>query len=139
MKISELKTGQGDVDVEAEVVGVEEPRSFNKFGRQLRVANAKIKDDSGEITLTLWNDDIDKVKPGSKIKLTKGYVKEFNNEKQLTTGKFGSFEIVEGGGGEETPTEPSPQEELPAPSEEAMPEESKQAEQTEEVSDEDLL
>lgn len=94
-KISELQAGQGRVSVEAEVKSLEPARSFNKFGRDLRVANAVVSDDSGEIKLTLWNDDIDKVAVGKKIKITNGYVNEFQGEKQLTSGKFGKMEIVE--------------------------------------------
>ena len=99
MKISEVQPGQGDIEVEGEVVSLDEPRSFEKFGKQGRVCNANVKDDSGEIKLTLWNDDIDKVKPGMKIKLTNGYCNEFRGEAQLTTGKFGKLEI-EGEGGD---------------------------------------
>ena len=115
MKISEITTGQGDIDVEAEVVSIEAPRSFNKFGKDLKVANAKIKDDSGEIALTLWNEDISKIKPGDKIKVTKGYAKEFNNEKQLTTGKFGTLEVLGAGSSEdgEAPAEEPVEEETP--------------------------
>ncbi|MAF34345.1 DNA-binding protein [Candidatus Woesearchaeota archaeon] len=99
MKISEVQPGQGNIDVEVEVVSLDEPRSFEKFGKQGRVCNATVKDDSGEIKLTLWNDDIDKVKAGMKIKLTNGYCNEFRGESQLTTGKFGKLEI-EGEGGD---------------------------------------
>ena len=94
VKISELKSGQGRVDVEAEVKSIEEPRIFNKFGRDLKVANAMIFDDSGEIKLTLWNDDIGKVSAGKKIKITNGFVNEFQGEKQLTSGKFGKLEVL---------------------------------------------
>ncbi len=93
MKISELQVGQGKANVEAEVKEVGEVRNFNKFGREIKVANATIADDSGEIKLTLWNQDIEKVKPGDKVKIVNGYVNEFNGEKQLTTGKFGSMEV----------------------------------------------
>jgi len=120
MKISEINAGQGEINIEAEVVSIEEPRTFNKFGRDLTVANAKIKDDSGEIALTLWNDDIGKIKQGDRIKITKGYAKEFNNEKQITTGKFGSFEVL-GGENKEAPEE-KPQEELPKAEEETSEE-----------------
>lgn len=93
-KISDLKTGQGKADIEAEVKSIEPARSFNKFGRELRVANALIFDESGEIKLTLWNDDIDKISAGKKIKVTNGFVNEFQGEKQLTSGKFGKLEIL---------------------------------------------
>jgi len=100
-KISELKSGQGRVEIEAEVKSMEEPRTFNKFGRELKVCNAIISDDSGEIKLTLWNEDIEKVKVGSKVKITNGYVNEFQGEKQLTAGKFGKLETVGEEGKEE--------------------------------------
>jgi replication factor A1 len=95
VKISELQAGQGSVSVEAEVKSIEAVRTFNKSGRELRVANAVVSDDSGEIKLTLWNEDIEKVSVGKKIKITNGYVNEFQGEKQLTSGKFGKLEIVE--------------------------------------------
>lgn len=94
MKISELKSGQGKVDVEAEVKSIEPERSFNKYGRDLRVTNAIISDDSGSIKLTLWNQDIEKVQIGNKVKITNGFVNEFQGEKQLTTGKFGKLEVL---------------------------------------------
>lgn len=95
MKISDLKSGQGKVDIEATIKSVEQPRVLNRYGRELKVANAIAQDDSGEIKLTLWNQDIDKVQVGSKIKITNGYVSEFQGEKQLTSGKFGKLEVID--------------------------------------------
>jgi len=113
MKITELNSGQGSVDIELDIVSIEEPREFEKYGKTLKVANAVAKDDSGEIKLSLWNEDIDKVKAGQKIKITNGYVSEFKGEKQLSTGKYGSFEVV--GAGESEPAKEAPKEEAPAP------------------------
>jgi len=92
MKISELNSGQGNVEAEFVVKELEEPKTFNKFGRELRLRNAVVEDDSGTVKLTLWNDDVDKFAVGDKIKLTNGYVNEFQGEKQLTSGKFGKLE-----------------------------------------------
>tara|TARA_Y100000310_G_scaffold175684_1_gene175734 strand:- start:450 stop:734 length:285 start_codon:yes stop_codon:yes gene_type:complete len=94
MKISEINAGQGNIDVTIEVTSVEEPREFEKYGKTLKVANAIAKDDTGEIKLTLWNDDIDNVKEGMTLHITNGYCSEFKGEKQLTTGKFGKFEVL---------------------------------------------
>jgi len=94
MKIAELKTNQSGVEIEATVTAIEEPRQFEKFGKMIRVTNAIIEDDSGNIKLTLWNQDIDKVKIGNKVKITNGFVNEFKNEKQLTSGKFGKLEVI---------------------------------------------
>ncbi|MBL7148146.1 MAG: DNA-binding protein [Nanoarchaeota archaeon] len=94
MAIKDLKAREGNVDVVVEVVSKEEPREFEKFGKKGRVCTAVVKDESGETKLTLWNDDIDKVKEGDKLHITNGYVNEWQGELQLTTGKFGKLEVV---------------------------------------------
>lgn len=94
MNISELKPGTGSVNLEVEVVSVETPREINKYGRKLRVANVTIKDDSGTITLVLWNEQIDKVKEGMRLKIENGYVNEWQNTPQLTLGKFGKMTVL---------------------------------------------
>ncbi len=96
MNIKELKAGQGKVDIEASVKSVGEIRRFEKYGRELKVANAVISDESGEISLSLWNDDAERVKAGDKVKITNGYVSEFQGKIQLTSGKFGKLEILDG-------------------------------------------
>ena len=93
-KISELKTGQGNVEIEATITEIGEIRNFNKYGRELRVADALIRDDSGTMKLTLWNNDATRFKEGDKIKVPNGYVREFQGEKQLTSGKFGTIEKI---------------------------------------------
>ena len=45
-------------------------------------------DGTGEIKVTLWNEDIDNVKTGDKIQITNGYVNEWQGELQLTTGRL---------------------------------------------------
>ncbi|MBS3090885.1 DNA-binding protein [Candidatus Pacearchaeota archaeon] len=95
MKIKELKAGQGKVDVEGVIKSMGEVRIINKYGKDLKLCNAVVGDDSGEISLTLWNDDTDKVKQGNKVKITNGYVSEFNGKLQLTSGKFGKLEVVD--------------------------------------------
>ena len=94
MEIKDVKANQGNIDLVLEVVRKEDERSFEKFGKKGRVCNAVVKDQSGQGKLTLWNDDIDKVKIGDKVKVTNGYVSEFNGTKQLTSGKYGKLEIV---------------------------------------------
>ena len=93
-EISELKPGEGNVNVEGTIQEIGETKVFNKFGRELRVADAQLKDSSGSIKLTLWNDDIRNFKTGDKIKVVNGYVNEFQGEKQLTSGKFGKIEKI---------------------------------------------
>lgn len=93
MKIVDLQSKQGKVDVEGKIIDKQEPREFDKFGNKGKVCNCTLKDDSGKISLTLWNEDVDKVNVGDKVKVTNGYVNEFQGEKQLTAGRFGKIEV----------------------------------------------
>jgi len=94
VKISDLKPGTGNINIEAEVVSVEEPREvLTKLGRRTRVANAIIRDESGEITLTLWGDDIDRVKEGDRVSIENGWVSEFKGTTQISAGKYGKINV----------------------------------------------
>ena len=94
MQIKDLKPKQGNVDVVVDIVDVGDPREFQKFGKPGKVATAIAKDETGDIKLTLWNEDIEKIKAGDKIHLTNGYVNEWQGEMQLTTGRMGKLEVV---------------------------------------------
>ncbi|MCX6770129.1 MAG: OB-fold nucleic acid binding domain-containing protein [Candidatus Micrarchaeota archaeon] len=95
MKISELKAGTGNASIEAEVVSMEEARDvMGKFGKRLRVASATLKDDSGEIVLSLWNDDADKYAQGDKIKITDGWVSEYKGQLRISAGRSGKIEKI---------------------------------------------
>ncbi|MFT4297884.1 MAG: SOSS complex subunit B family protein [Candidatus Woesearchaeota archaeon] len=95
MKINELQPRQGKVELQAKVIDKSEPRTFDKFGKQGQVCNAKIKDDTGEMTLSLWNEQVDQVNLGDVVKISNGYVSEYKGEMQLSTGKFGTLEIID--------------------------------------------
>src|SRR3990167_6437235 len=94
MEIKDVKANQGNIQVEVEVIKKDSPRQFEKFGKSGKVCNAVVQDTSGEITLTLWNDDVDKVNVGDKIKLDNGWCSEYKGERQLSAGKFGKIEVV---------------------------------------------
>jgi len=95
VKIADLKPGTGNVNIIAEVIAVEEPREVvTKFGKKTRVANATIRDDSGEITLSLWGDDIERVAIGDKVQIENGWVSEFKGTPQLSAGKYGKLSVV---------------------------------------------
>ena len=94
MQIKDLKPKQGNVDIIVDVVDVGAPREFQKFGKPGKVATAIAKDETGDVKLTLWNEDIEKIHAGDKVNLTNGYVTEWQGEMQLTTGRLGKIEVV---------------------------------------------
>jgi len=96
MNIAELQVRQGNVEVVGKIIEKAEPREFEKFGKKGKVINAKLQDASGAITLTLWNEQADEFNVGDTVKVSNGFVNEWQGEKQLTAGKFGKLEKVEG-------------------------------------------
>lgn len=97
MEIKDLQPKMGKVEIVVTVKDIQEPKEFDRFGKITRVANATAFDETGSIKMSIWNDDIDKIKEGSKILIKNGYVSEWQGEMQLGTGKFGTIEVAEEG------------------------------------------
>jgi replication factor A1 len=90
--ISALQPKQANVNVSGIVVEKSPVREFQKFGKPGRVCNAQLKDSTGTIVLSLWNEDVDRVNIGDKVVIKNGYVSEWQGEKQLGAGRFGTIE-----------------------------------------------
>lgn len=95
MKVNELKPRTAVPDIELEVVSKGETREFANERGTGKVCSAAGKDDTGEIKLSLWNEQIDQVEEGKKIKIENGWCSEFQGEKQVSTGKFGKLTVLE--------------------------------------------
>lgn len=97
MKISDLRPLVKVDEIELEIFEKAEPRKVTtKFGnKELTVCDARGRDDTGEVQLTLWNEEIELVPLNSKIRITNGYVKEWNGALQLSAGKYGKIEIMQ--------------------------------------------
>ena len=96
MNIRDLRDGMRRVDAEGEISEISDPRTVNlRTGDQARVADCMLKDDSGDIKLSLWDDQIDQVKQGSRVRITNGYTNSFRGELRLNVGKFGKLEVLE--------------------------------------------
>lgn len=94
MELKDIKPNSGKIDVVVHVVTKESPRTFDKFGKKGKVCNALVQDETGKVTLTLWNEDVDKVEVGDKVHVENGWCSEYKGEKQLSAGKFGKIEVV---------------------------------------------
>jgi len=77
--IVDLSVEMRDVDIEGKVAKVFPPTSFEREGKQGKVQNIVIGDESGTVRVTFWNEDVEKVKDlqeGDVIRIQHGYVKE---------------------------------------------------------------
>ena len=96
MKIGELQSGMKRVEVEVEVVDKGNARQVqSRYGNEtFNVADAIVQDETGSMKLTLWNEQIDQVKVGDRIRIENGYVTSFKGEIQLNIGKYGKLTIL---------------------------------------------
>jgi replication factor A1 len=97
--VENLRPGLKSVNVKFKCESINEEREIasRQTGDTNRVTEATVGDNSASILLTLWNDDIDKVKVGSVYKLNNGYTNIFKGSLRLNVGKYGSIEEVEDG------------------------------------------
>ena len=96
MKIKDLRNGMRRVDVTGKIMEISEPRQVTSrySGKTHKVATAILKDDSGSIKLTLWNDQIDQVSVNDTVQIENGYITSFRGEIQLNVGKYGKLTVI---------------------------------------------
>jgi replication factor A1 len=97
VKVGELNPSSRAVNVVAKVVSKSETREVpvGRDGQAHRVSDALVGDETGSVYLTLWDDNIEKVKEGDTISVKNGYVNLFRGNMRLNIGKYGTLEISE--------------------------------------------
>jgi len=95
LKVKELKGGMSVPEITVEIVSKGEKRDFATAKASGSVCNCAAKDSSGEIKLTLWNEQIDLIEEGQTVKIENGWVSEYKGELQLGTGRNGTIKVVE--------------------------------------------
>jgi replication factor A1 len=95
-KISELSYRMRGIDVKAKIIEIPLAQEVHtRFGTTVSAANVKIADETGSITLSLWNDQIDKVHVGDKIELKNCYIFRYRGALQIRLGRKGTLSIID--------------------------------------------
>jgi replication factor A1 len=94
-KIGNLKVGMKKVSLKAEVLEIPESKMvYTRYGTTACISNALIKDETGSMKMSLWNDQISMVHEGDAIDVKNGKVSWFRGERQLRLGRSGSLSII---------------------------------------------
>jgi len=95
LDIRDLRDGMRRVDAEGEIVDISDPRNVSlRTGGEARVADCTLKDSTGSIKLSLWDDQIDAVRQGARVRVTNGYTNSFRGEVRLNVGRYGKLEVL---------------------------------------------
>ncbi len=96
IKISEITLDKKNVQFLGKVTGINDPREFNRSdGSVGRVCNVSVADETGEITVVLWDELADavkagEIKDGDVLKIS-GYVKEGQRGLEVSIGRGGGI------------------------------------------------
>ena len=94
MNINELSIKEKSVTVKGTIIDISTVKTFARFGNPGKIAVAVLKDETGKIDLTLWDEEADKFKVGDEVVVEDGKVKEFRGVKQISAGTKGSIKKV---------------------------------------------
>ena len=96
MKIADLQPNNTVDEIVLTIIEKKEPREVQKrFGGTARLAELVGKDDDGDtVQITLWNDEIGDIQEDDTVKIVDGWVKEWDNELQVSTGRNGRIEKI---------------------------------------------
>lgn len=92
-KVGDLTPQSKAVNVTAKVVSKTEVREIpmGRDGSAHKVSDALIGDETGVVYLTLWDDNIEKVKEADTVRIENGYVTLFKGNIRLNIGKYGKL------------------------------------------------
>jgi len=76
------------------VVDISESRDVQTRYGSRSVADATLEDGTGQISLSLWQDQINSVRVGDKVTVTGAYITEFRDRLQLNIPRAGKIEVV---------------------------------------------
>ena len=94
--ISELEETMSGISVEGTVQSISDSRVVTaKDGEQHQVVDATLVDDTGSITLSLWNGFIRQVREGERIIIDTGYVTSYRGKLQLNISRYGQVIITQ--------------------------------------------
>lgn len=100
VKLNDVHPGQ-EATVEGIISSIQPAHVFTrKNGRQGKVVNLLLTDESGSLPIVLWNDDAHRVEQGEikehlKLKIINGYTKQGRNGAELHVGRWSSLSIEE--------------------------------------------
>lgn len=94
VKIKDLTPRSRGVNIIAKVVSKKPERVVSsQYDRsEHRLSEALIADETGAISLVLWDERVDQVSEGDTVKISNAFIKLYRGRMQLNLGRFGKVE-----------------------------------------------
>ena len=95
MTVEELDPEADEIEITGTIKRLPTPRAVSTRYGQKRIVTAVFEDETGEIDLTLWEEEIDAIEEGAEVQIEGAYVREWGDGIQLNIGRDGNIEQVE--------------------------------------------
>ncbi len=95
LTVEELSPEDDDVEITGKIAELPTPRAVSTRYGQKRIVTVVFEDDTGQIDLTLWEEEIDAIEEGANVQITGAYVREWADDIQLNIGRDGEIKQVE--------------------------------------------
>ncbi len=91
-KLDELTPSMRQVDVLVKVLSLGDRKTIgSRYGNSRDLVEAVVGDETATVTMTLWDDQIDRVAEDDVLSVDNGYVSLVRGHMRLNVGKYGSF------------------------------------------------
>jgi len=98
-KVKDLKPGMEGLTLRVRILQIQPPREVKtKIGRLHRLVDGLAEDESGQIPITFWNEQIDaltSIKPGDVVEVRNCFVSSFKGEKRINAGRGAEIRKME--------------------------------------------
>jgi len=96
MKIRDLRAEAKIDTLELLIKEKGSARDFSsRSGSTGKVCDAKAVDDENqEVSVSLWNEEIERVQVNDRIRITNGWAREWRGNLQVSAGRYGKLEVL---------------------------------------------
>ncbi len=94
-QVEELSPEDDEIEIEGKIAELPTPRAVTTQYGQKRITTVKFEDETGTIDLTLWEEEIDAIEEGVRVRIEGAYVREWADDVQLNIGRDGNIEQIE--------------------------------------------
>ncbi|EGQ42876.1 MAG: OB-fold nucleic acid binding domain family protein [Candidatus Nanosalina sp. J07AB43] len=93
--VEELDPEADDVEITGEIAELPTPRAVSTRYGQKRIVTVVFEDETGDVDLTLWEEEIDEIEEGAQVQIEGAYVREWADGVQLNISRDGDIERVD--------------------------------------------
>jgi GNAT superfamily N-acetyltransferase len=96
-RIGKLENDMSRISVEGTVLSLGNIREVysSRDGKKHSVADVRLQDETGEVSLILWDGFIRQVRKGERIRVERGYINSFRGQIQLNVSRYGRIIILQ--------------------------------------------